>query len=59
MKFLPRGDAWSCSLQDESARRDVTGARRPAHSGDRVGLFTVGAGGPDYDLSTLRAWIDE
>jgi len=35
----------------------------PAEAGPRlldlgVTLFTVGVGGPDYDLSHLSAWID-
>jgi hypothetical protein len=35
---------------------------KPADSGPAlldlgVSLFTVGVGGPDYDLSDVRAWI--
>jgi probable F420-dependent oxidoreductase len=40
----------------------VGGDAKPDELGPRlaelgVGLFTVGAGGPDYDLSGLRSWI--
>jgi hypothetical protein len=38
--------------------RDVPDELGPQLLDVGITLFTVGVGGPDYDLSLLRSWID-
>lgn len=61
-KIRPDGTSRGCSVDPADIEISVGVKGSPGELGPKLrslgaSLFTVGAGGPDYDLSDLRDWI--